>query len=662
MLGFNNFPLGCEAQTIACDTETYTYIDGEKVSTEELQRIFCAHDHNITWAREHVSVRAWAWICSDGEHLAILPDFESWCRFCCEHAVHNVWWYNAKFDWSFIDYEILTTGWQRSEKKRLAPMEYSSLHGDQGQRYKLSLCRDFPRRGRKASDRHSRPHTWHNFDFMNLFQGGLAANLESFHVTDYHGNPIRKLEMDYQLGEDDENAFAYMANDAHGLFHLVRIASEFLEERTGYSLFDRNMKLLTAGGLAKRMLLRSFYGQTDLENVRTFKRVHRMTVDLDKFVREYKLYNGGKTIVNPDFINREFHGKIFYYDRNSMYPAEMSIMPDLVGGLMEITPEYEQFYRDNGYQIIYMLQNYCFHCGDGCLPIFYDPFTKKYVEQFSYSDYKNRPFLIFDFELDMIGKFYTEIFRFQKAGIYAIKKNYNSGIAEYVKTWYDMKAEAKKKKDGVLSAFAKLLLNSSYGKLSQNCERQKSHREINPDTGAVHVVDDDREIDESCILSVVMGAYITARARCALCDFMIELCGSADNTRAHIFYCDTDSVQTDLEYSNADAFTLGGWKLEKGSPFTFGKWLAPKTYLLYSPETGYTVHSKGVQAKTLQAIFTPSVPLSEAGDIFSPGKEFQSLSGLNVRGGKALLPLLKQLCREDNIIAVDDTNLYNERL
>ena len=419
---------------ISADTETHTFVDGVLMSTEQIKKLFAERNedgeltHTTAWARQHVSVDAYAWLVSDGRKFAWLETFEEFVIFCCQHKVKTIWWYNAKFDFAFFDYQLLSKGWNLAESKKMSHMTYNSLHGEQGQRYKLTLCYEYARKG--VDDRHTRKHTFSNYDFCNIFGGGLENNLKSFNVVDYNGNAIRKLTMDYQA-EIDENAIQYMRNDVDGLFHLVRIASEFLENETGYTLMKDNPEIMTAGGLAKRVLLETIYETGDAKkNVLYFQKEHRVSIELDAMLRYKKLYQGGKTIANPDFLNKLIKTKIYYYDRNSMYPSEMSIMPDLVGGLLELNKEYLEFYKTHNYQIIYELENYHFTLKDGALGVLYNPFIKKYVETFDAVDYNNRTFLIFDFELDTIGKFYDITTDFKK--IYAIKKKENKKYKKYV--------------------------------------------------------------------------------------------------------------------------------------------------------------------------------------------------------------------------------------
>lgn len=661
---YNDFPADHRPMVCAADTETITRIDGKIFSDSDLLEFFAQRSpsgeilHGQSWAREHCTVSAYAWMISDGVYFAICETMIEFLDFCAAHRVVTVWWYNAPFDFSFFDYQLLTTGWKLGGKK-LKIGEYSSLHGRQGQRYKMSICHFY-----RDRSRHKKPWEISMYDFRNIFAGGLAQNLVAFNVCDYSGTPIRKLEMDYQSSDFTPERIAYMRNDTAGLFHLVRIASEFIEREVSpeYGFMGEKIKVLTAGGLAKIGLLESMYQSGLKWNLLAFHTQHPMTPQLDAEIRFFKLYQGGKVIVNPLFINKIYNGKIFYYDRNSMYSAEMKIMPDLIGGLLSIRLDMERYYMENNYQIIYELVDCNFYVKPGALPIFYDPFTRQYVSEYHSYNYNNRAFWIFDFELEEIGKFYD--IEYTKNRVLAIKKSVNPGIAAFVEHWYSLKAKAKKEKNGVLSQFSKLMLNSSYGKLSQNPVIEQSHRELDAEGGYVHLIQDGAETDEKAILSVLMGAYDTAKARCSLMETMIKICKGAQNTLEHIFYCDTDSIQSDLEYPDPDPYTLGGWKLETGKPYNAGKWLAPKTYILLQFDNDgnpcYTIHSKGVSAKTLSAAIPDGTPPDEAFSRFAPGLEYQTLCGINVPGGKALLPFFKQLCREDNITPCGDFQLVED--
>ena len=80
---YNDFEKNKKYEWIAGDTETYTYIDGVKVTEPELIKL--GKEQPSSWFREHASVRAYAWLLSDGVHFAWLESFEEYCEFCCEH-------------------------------------------------------------------------------------------------------------------------------------------------------------------------------------------------------------------------------------------------------------------------------------------------------------------------------------------------------------------------------------------------------------------------------------------------------------------------------------------------------------------------------------------------------------------------------------------------
>ena len=58
-----------------------------------------------------------------------------------------------------------------------------------------------------------------------------------------------------------------------------------------------------------------------------------------------------------------------------------------------------------------------------------------------------------------------------------------------------------------------------------------------------------------------------------------------------------------------------------------------------------SIHSKGVNVERIEELVKRGVPLDK---IYTPGYKVQSLSALNVRGGKALLPFPKNIARPDS--------------
>ena len=195
-----------------------------------------------------------------------------------------------------------------------------------------------------------------------------------------------------------------------------------------------------------------------------------------------------------------------------------------------------------------------------------------------------------------------------------------------------------------------MLLNSSYGKLAERVARRITWREINAETGAVHLVSkNENEVDESSMLSVVQGAYVTALARVWILSHIREICG--EDVLHKLIYCDTDSVHVLAEYDKADPYNLGGFKNE--GTFNCCKYIAPKCYFDGKIDNDgrfseLEIHSKGLSIKLIEQEFkTPTgwKTVEEVDKRFSYGEKFQPLSGMNIKGGKALIPIEKYLAK-----------------
>lgn len=642
---YNDFNDELKIKWVACDTETYLYIDGRKVPERELLEL--GKTQPQAWFREHCTVKCYAYLVSDGTHFAWLESFEEYVEFMCLHKVKNIWWYNAKFDFAILDYDLLSRGWKVNTSEEDKNETYNSLHNEMGARYSLKLWKEWKGKGRKQ-DRHKHVHSFTNYDFCNLFGGGLARCLESFDVSDFNGNKIRKLEMDYQ-GENDaqnEQSLQYMKNDVHGLYHLVRIANSWLESNIGYSLVSGTRPdVMTAGGLAKRQLLEHLYTGTKRENIKQFQREHFINLEIDSMMRRHFLYRGGLTFVNPYKQGRSINQKIYKYDINSMYPAQMNTMPDLYGRPRQLTFEqYKRLKNKQNYVTILEISELMGELKENMLGMWYDPYLKKFTDSPEIREDNETLFMFVNEFLEY--KDYWFNLSYHIKSVIVIKQRKIKGYENFVQKFYQMKADGKKERNKVKTAFAKLLLNSSYGKLSERPIRAKTHRELS-EQGYVHLVNDGNEEDVSSIMSVIQGALVTSMARCSLLKYIREICG---NVKENLLYCDTDSVSSLVPYNECDDYELG--KMKEEAICDFGKYLAPKTYVNGTNKNGewvYDVHTKGVPTAIVKSVLDGKEP-DEASRIFCVGRRFLALSGLNVKGGKALIPMPKTICKPDNCI------------
>lgn len=655
MIIYNDFTPFEKITWGASDTETFTYIDGVKVSDDDLKTL--GRTKPQSFFRKHASVRVWSWQFSDGEHFFVTNDFDEYTAFLCEHKVKSIWFYNAKFDFAQIDYKLLThtpafvrrTG----EHGKGDGFTFESLHNDKGGRFSLKIWLPYKARGKgsRSVDRHSRVHSFTFYDFCNIFGGGLSKLLNEFNVEDFHGNKIRKTTMNYQ-GVDEYSIkpedLQYMKNDTAGLYHLIRIANKTLNEITGYDICKAKPDVMTAGGLAKKMLLKFLYPKTEEKyRKQKFQEEHPITLKQDEFLRKHRLYNGGLCIINNNFAGRVITDKMNRYDVNSEYPFIMSTMSDLHGNGFKITPakwekQTEEFKRNH--ERIFVFSELHGRLKPDKIACFRNGYTGKFESEINI---ENQIYLIFEEEFEELQKWYDFDYEVEYYILY--KKRNKKGYKNFVDYFYELKNTSKKAGDTAKTKFAKLLLNSSYGKLAERVARRITWREINPETGAVHLVSsNEMEIEESSMLSVVQGALVTSLARVWILSHIREIC--CENVKERLIYCDTDSVHALAEYPNANAYALGGFKNE--GTFNFCKYIAPKCYFDGVIENGeikeLEIHSKGLSTGLISEEFKDGGKWKTPEQIskrFSYGEKFQPLSGMNIKGGKALIPIEKYLAK-----------------
>ena len=211
------------------------------------------------------------------------------------------------------------------------------------------------------------------------------------------------------------------------------------------------------------------------------------------------------------------------------------------------------------------------------------------------------------------------------------------GMIQFIDKFYDIKRNSR----GSKKSCSKIILNSSYGKLAQRIERLICTYELN-EHGIVHLVSRGTEYDENSMMSVLVGSRVTALARVQLMQYINRICN--ENARDNFIYCDTDSVIAFTPFDDCDATEIGKMKFEGN--FDNAIFLAPKSYLL-EKDGDYEVHCKGVNVKAVKSELSNVNTFNGACEVFSPARMFKSLSGINVRGGKALVYIDKVIVRSE---------------
>lgn len=669
---------GC---TFAFDTETQIYFDGKLISEKQLARKI--KNMKDDEKRRRISNITWAWQAYDEVNGFFMSnDFETWLTYVCACAFKFGHCYNSTFDFAQIDYEILAKGkdkWKPHEHvergsgkgyNKGQPYTYESVHNDMGARYAYKLW--FPYRN---ADRHKYTHAVELHDFMKLLVGGLRRVLEDLDVRDNEGNPIRKLKMEYQAVDTDnltQEEIDYCAIDVKGLYFAVKKFNDEIERQSnGEShIFGRDTNVMTAGGFAKRELLRSLYPNVKPRfRLDRYQKKHPITAEQDAYLRSHHLYRGGISYVNPRYKGLlltadKMGGPMKRYDVNSEYPYAMSQISDLIGQPFKKTyAEYLAMKNKDEYEAAFMLESITGVVRKGYLGFWYDPFKRDFVDVID----ERGQHLIFEREFNEMLNWYDEV-EFTIEYVILWKRG-ERAYAPFVEENYALKAQAKRDKNATLQACTKLKLNSSYGKLSERLERVKGHYELNESTGAIHFVTDETETDEGAAMNIAVGALVTSFARVYILSKIREVCG--DEISKRFVYIDTDSIHAFASYDKADAYALGGLKLEATCEAV--KYILPKTYIdiekINKDGTieyeALELHSKGVSIAAVVAALKkkqkgkkrglPTLALIDARIDY--GQKYLVLCAMNVKGGKVLLPIEKYLATNERKPTDDDGRL-----
>ena len=644
--------------TFTFDTETLVYLDGEIQSQESIFEALKGKKEEEK--RRRLSSVVWCWQCYDEVNgFFMTNDFDQWLLYQCRCGYKFGWCYNAKFDFSQIDYQILAVkkhDWKLHESKddkaynKAQKWAYESIHNDMGARYSYKLWIPY-----RNANRHTYVHAIEYRDFMNIFAGGLKRCLESLDVVDNDGIPIRKLEMDYQNVDTSnltQNEVDYCKNDVKGLYFAIKTYNKSVEEQSDNErhVFGSDTNICTAGGFAKSELLRSLYPEVaPKRRLKCYQKAHPITEAQDDYLRKNHLYRGGICYVNPKYrgnlLEASKYGKMRRYDVNSEYPYAMSVMPDLIGEpILKPYSEYLKMPDKDDYECVMILTSVFGKVKDGYIGMWYNPIVKDYVDTVE-EDFTH---LMFDREFDEMLNWYDLEYSCEKVILY---KRGDYVYKPFVEKYYTLKAEAKRNKNAGLQAVSKLMLNSSYGKLSERIRRIKGEYELNEANGTIHFVNKGIDVDTSSIMNVAIGALVTAIARVWILSHIRLICQESKMSELFV-YIDTDSIHCFADYDKADAYALGGFKLEAECEAV--KYLAPKTYFDIEKvgENGkididdIEIHTKGINVNAVKKDASNNeLTLKSLDKRFNYGQKYIVLCAMNVRGGKALVPTEKYLAR-----------------
>lgn len=170
-------------------------------------------------------------------------------------------------------------------------------------------------------------------------------------------------------------------------------------------------------------------------------------------------------------------------------------------------------------------------------------------------------------------------------------------FSEFVAINTAEKIAGKKTGDKPREIFAKLLMNSSYGKFAQNPDSFKDYHlhyagdplpdfetwTLDVDYGEIELYS--KPSEQESYYDVATAASITGAARALLLD--------AIHSAKRVIYCDTDSLVCESLDAEIDPYKLGAWKFEEeiDTAYIAGK----KLYALYYQGECKKLASKGVR-------------------------------------------------------------------
>ena len=413
------------------------------------------------------------------------------------------------------------------------------------------------------------------------------------------------------------------------LYNDVYILKEFF--RQFYNSIDTRQT--TASSIAFEKFIQGKYGHD-----KPYKQFLEDYPDLYPYTNIINIiknsYSGGWTQVNRFFKGKHLKGiNGTSIDINSSYPSVVRNMPlpfgepTLYKGYHKCKPnelnilviEFDKFYNKHDNNEIGVIQ-----CGFNNTEVF-NRLGTEYIAtnvidgkakgtNAKSLDHRYRLYM-WEFELENILE--QTVFEDYKVIETLTFKSNVGHFAEVVDEYTEKKIQGKKLGNNALTNFAKLVLNSFYGKLASNPKREERRIEIK--NGLCKNINTDVVYEADKKYYPAFASAVTAWARCNLRNILYKLSinehGEYEN---HVMYFDTDSLYTDLpketvikklgtyaEYDEQgnmikildkegilDPYILGKWDIEK--TYCEFKAIASKKYIVKSHKGELTCKCAGL--------------------------------------------------------------------
>lgn len=531
-------------------------------------------------------VSVYLWVCLKGGTIHKGYDIKSFIEFIKDKS-YIIYFHNLKFDFSYIQYYLIQN-----------EIDYKLLE-KKGQIYSVRLF-DVELR-----------------DSLNLMPITLK-DIGELYCTKY-----KKTSIDYEVYEGHtatSEEIEYCINDCMVLEEGLNVYLDGLEKIINEAgcpedITKKVRRKLTNSGIAFEV----FKYMSNFDDLCP-KTTHS----------EYELfkgaYKGGYVYSN----NMGIKSNVQMIDNNSMYPYIYSTIPLPYGkGIYCRCEEDIKKYK------FYILKvNIKYELKDGYIPIIggsVGRYTTCHYKVSSDGEFEELVFCNSDFEL--IKEFYDIEYDYLWGYGFETKEHF---FKKYADTFVKIKNENK----GIKRALAKVMLNSPYGKTAMNGFTEIKKYFID-DEGVIKSEITGYEIDESEYQYLPIAIAITAGARHLL------LTTARDIGFENVLYMDTDSIK----YLNKpvsfkfDSQTLGAWKDE--GLCEYFKTIAPKKYVYY--HNGILSYTCAGFSKTIlnkEMLHNENVSHETALEYmknFDSGLELECLQSKKIEGGRALLPIKKEI-------------------
>lgn len=485
--------------------------------------------------------RVWAYALSNIENPKEFyygNSIQGFLDFCAnEKQNYTMFFFNLKFDASFIISEILKQGYTRIDTpKDKRDKTFTTLITDRGVFYAMEIYfRASKHRVNKVKI----------IDAMKLF-----PNFSVERLAEGFGLEISKLELDYsakrEIGHElTQHEIDYIRND-------VEIVAWALK-----AMFEKGLTKMTIASNA----MHDFKSRC-----KNFKRYFpELPEEVDQEIRAS--YRGGFTYLSEIYKGKE-QGKGMTLDVNSLYPSTMKLQPMPIGEPHYFEGEYQYDSKCNLYIQVIQCR---FELKKGKIPCIQIKHTTTFIEN-EYLKSSNGNLVTLTLTKPDLELFFEQYEVTDKTFIGGWKFHAAMHIFDdYIDYWMNEKIEASKEGNKPRRQIAKLLLNSLYGRFGISLHARQKAPYLD-ENGKLCYYNLPEETKKG--LYIPVASFITSYARNKTIrtsqivrDYSLQKYGEDK-----YYYSDTDSIKCGLtdedlielkDQIEIDDYKLGAWALEE---------------------------------------------------------------------------------------------------